>query len=114
MTPVQRIKSDWKALLDKVSYKGIVSNIPYLAFVALLIIVYISNSQRAIETQRQINKEDKNLKELRWKFMDIKTKLMSAGTEGAVIRNAADIGLKPLTLPAYKIITDSLPVAANP
>lgn len=107
-TPAQRIRNDWKALLEKISYKGIVSNIPFLAFVALLGIVYINNSQQAIATQREFNKEEKILKELRWKYMDIKSKLMYAGMETEVIRNASAIGLKPLILPAYKIENDSI------
>ncbi|MEI8278188.1 MAG: FtsL-like putative cell division protein [Bacteroidota bacterium] len=106
-TPAQRVRNDWKALLNKVSYKGIVNNIPYLAFLALLSVVYITNSHRVIETQRELNKNTKVLKELRWKYMDIKSQLMYAGMETQVIRNAAKIGLKPLMLPAYKITVDT-------
>lgn len=107
VTPVQRIRSDWKSLLERVSYRGIVNNIPFLAFAALLCIVYISNSQRAVAVQREMNKNEKELKELRWKYMDIKSKLMNAGMETEVIRNATAIGLKPLMLPAYKIEIDT-------
>lgn len=107
MAPVQRIRSDWKMLLEKVSYKAIVNNIPYLAFIALLGVLYINNSQRAIETQRELNKQNKVLKELRWKYMDIKTQLMNARMETEVIKNAGKIGLKPMMLPAYKIEADS-------
>ena len=74
--PVQRVKSDWKALVDKLSYKAIVNNIPFLAFVALLAVLYINNSQRAVDIQRELNKENKVLKELRWKYMDVSSKLM--------------------------------------
>jgi hypothetical protein len=107
LTPVQRIRSDWKSLLGKVSYKGIVNNIPYLAFLALLIIVYINNSQHAVAVQRETNKKADTLKVLRWKYMDIKSNLISAGMEGEVMRTASALGLKPLVLPAYKITVDS-------
>ncbi len=107
LTPVQRIRNDWNALVDKISYKGIVNNIPYLAFVVLLCIIYISNNQKAIEIQKEINKEERKIKELRWKYMDIKSKLMHAGMEAEVIRNAAKTGLKPLMLPAYRISADT-------
>ena len=50
----ERIRSDWKALLDKVSYKGIVNNIPFLAFLALICVLYINNSQRAVSMQREL------------------------------------------------------------
>lgn len=31
LTPAQQVKNDWKALVDKLSYKAIVTNIPYRA-----------------------------------------------------------------------------------
>lgn len=104
-TPVQHVRNDWKRLVDKLSYKAIVNNIPYLAFVSLLLIVYINNSQRAIEIQGEINHQNKILKELRWKYMDTKSRLMNAQMETEVIRSAGRKGLKPLTLPAYAIQT---------
>lgn len=113
-TPVQRIRADWKALLAKVSYKGIVNNIPFFAFIALLGVVYISSNGNAVETQRKIEKQQQVLKELRWKYMDTKTRLMAAGVEADVIRKASIIGLKPLMLPAYKVPTgNGQPVAVN-
>jgi hypothetical protein len=105
--PIQRIRNDWKMLLDKVSYKGIVNNIPYLAFLALMCVLYINNSQRAVSMQRELNAQNKYLKELRWKYMDIKSQLMNAGMESEVIRSAAGLGLKPLMLPPYTIEADS-------
>lgn len=107
LTPVQRIRSDWKSLLGKVSYKGIVHNIPYLIFLASLMMVYINSSQHAVAIQREANKKADTLKVLRWKYMDIKSNLIGAGIEGQVMKTASAIGLKPLTLPAYKITVDS-------
>lgn len=89
--------------MEKVSYKAIVNNIPYLAFVVLLGVLYISNSHRALEMQRQLNAQHKVLKELRWKYMDVKSQLMYVKTETQVLRNAERIGLKPSLMPAYKI-----------
>lgn len=107
LTPAERVRSDWRALLDKISYRGIVQNVPYLAFVVLLCVLYISNNQKAIDTQRELNRKNEELKELRWKYMDIKSQLMTAGMETEIIRNAAVIGLKPMALPAYRIETDT-------
>ena len=103
LTPAQRVRSDWRSLVEKVSYKAIVNNIPFLAFIALLCVLYISNSHRAIEMQRELNAQHKVLKELRWKYMDTKSQLMYVKTETQVIKNAENIGLKPSLLPAYKI-----------
>ena len=103
LTPAQRVRSDWRSLVEKVSYKAIVNNIPFLAFIALLCVLYISNSHRAIEMQREMNAQNKTLKELRWKYMDTKSQLMYVKTETQVIKSAEKIGLKPSLLPAYKI-----------
>ena len=103
LTPAQRVRNDWRSLVEKVSYKAIVNNIPFLAFLVLLCVLYISNSHRAIEMQREMNAQNKKLKELRWKYMDTKSQLMYVKTETQVIRNAEKIGLKPSLLPAYKI-----------
>ena len=111
VTPVQRVRNDWKTLVEKVSYKAIVSNVPYLAFVAVLCVLYINNTQRAVEMQRELAKQNKILKELRWKYMDIKTQVMYVKMETQVIRNASVLGLKPLMLPAYTISADSIAVA---
>src|ERR1700752_83329 len=103
MTPAQKVRNDWQSLVEKVSYKAIVNNIPFLAFLALLSVLYISNSHRAIEMQRELNAQNKILKELRWKYMDVKSQLMYVKTETQVIKNAERIGLKPSLMPAYKI-----------
>lgn len=105
---VQRVRNDWKTLVEKVSYKAIVNNIPYLAFLALICVLYINNSQRAIEIQREVSRENKKLKELRWRYMDIKTQLMYTQMETEVIKGASGIGLKPLVLPAYSITKDTI------
>lgn len=102
-TPAQRVRSDWKALLEKFSYAAIVSNIPYLAFVALLCVLYISSNKRAVETQRELNKQNETLKELRWEYMDAKSQMMRAQMEIEVIKNADKLGLKPMLTPAFKI-----------
>jgi hypothetical protein len=109
-TPVQHVRNDWKRLVDRLSYKAIVNNIPYLAFVSLILIVYINNSQRAIDVQGEINKQNKILKELRWKYMDTKSRLMSAQMETEVIKSASGSGLKPLKLPAYAVSKTTVPV----
>jgi len=108
LSPAQQVKSDWKALVSKLSYKAIVTNIPYLAFVSLLCVLYISNNHRAVAMQREINTEKKQLKELRWKYMDIKSQLLYTKMESEVIIKAANLGLKPLMLPAYTIKADSI------
>jgi cell division protein FtsL len=108
LTPVQIVSGDWKAFVDKISYKGLLGNMPFISFLAVICILYISNNHFAVQVQREINAQNKKLKELRWKNMDIKSQLMSKQMESQMIKDAALIGLKPLTIPTYKIEMDSL------
>ena len=103
MTPAQRVRSDWRSIVEKVSYKAVLSNIPFVLFVVALCVLYIGHSHRAIEIQRQINAQNKILKELRWRHMDVKSQLMYVKTETQVIKSAGALGLKPSLMPAYKI-----------
>jgi hypothetical protein len=104
MTPAQRVKSDWRALVEKLSYQAVVNNIPFLAFIVLLGVIYISNNHRAMDIQRQYNAAYNVRKELEWKYMDAKSQLMYVKAETQVIKNAENIGLKPSRFPAYKIV----------
>lgn len=100
-------KLDWRKVVDRISYKGIVKNVPYLAFIVLLGVFYIANNNAAIETQRELDKQQKLLKELNWRNMDAQSKLMNAGMEAEIIRKGSIIGVKPLMMPAYKISIDT-------
>ncbi|MGC4056498.1 MAG: FtsL-like putative cell division protein [Chitinophagaceae bacterium] len=95
-------------MVDRISYNGIVKNVPYLAFIVLLGVFYIANSHLATEMQRERDAQQKALKELRWRNMDVQSKLMNAGMEAEVIRRGAGLGMKPLMIPAYKVVIDSV------
>lgn len=100
--PVSRWGS-WKEIVDRISYQGIVRNMPYLMFLTLLCILYITNNNRAISLTRAINTKSKELKELHWRYLDIQSRLMYQTSETQLIPKAAAIGLKPLDKPAFEI-----------
>jgi hypothetical protein len=100
-------KLDWRRVVDRISYKGIVNNVPFLAFIILLGVFYIANNNAAIETQRELDKQQKILKELNWRNMDAQSKLTNAGMEAEIIRRGAIIGLNPLMMPAHRITIDT-------
>lgn len=89
--------------MDRISYQGIVRNVPYLMFLTLLCILYITNNNRAISLTRDINDKTKELKELRWKYMDIQSRLMYQTSETQLVPKAAALGLRPLDKPAFEI-----------
>lgn len=93
---------DWRKMMGG-AYDLIVDNVPYLAFVSLLCVLYISNTHRAVETERSLVEYNKELKELRWEYMDAKSQLMNVQMESEVIKSGSKIGLSPLSLPAYSV-----------
>ena len=93
----------WKDIVERISYQGIVRNMPYLMFLTLLCILYITNNNRAISLTRSINTKSKELKELHWRYLDIQSRLMYQTSETQLIPKAATIGLKPLDKPAFEI-----------
>jgi len=95
--------SSWKDIVERISYQGIVRNMPYMMFLTLLCILYITNNNRAISLTRDINAKTKELKELRWRYMDIQSRLMYQTSETQLAPKAAAIGLKPLEKPAFEI-----------
>lgn len=101
--PYVKEKPGWRDYLDKVSYKGLVKNTPYLMFLTLLCILYIANTNRAIFLIRSNTEKAKELKELRWRYLDIQSRLMYQTSETQLVPKAQKIGLKPLDKPAYEI-----------
>lgn len=103
-----RHNKKWQTALEHLSYKGIVGNVPFLLYAAVLVLLYISNSNHAVQVQKELNQQNVILKELRWKHMDIKSKLVNAGTEKDILRRGASVGLQPLRLPPYQLSVDTL------
>jgi hypothetical protein len=97
------VKGSWREIIDRISYKGIVKNMPYLMFLTVLCILYITNNNRAISLTRSINDKSKELKELRWKYMDIQSRLMYQTSETQMINRSAALGLKPLDRPSFEV-----------
>jgi len=96
-------KTTWRDVVERFSYNGIVRNIPFLLFLSVLCVLYIANSSRAVSLTRELTEKGKQLKELRWQYLDIQSRLMLATSESQLTRRAADIGIKPLDKPAFEI-----------
>lgn len=94
---------DWKLILNKVGQKGIVSNIPLILYVSFLALVYITINHHAENTIRDINRTARELKELRWRYVDEKTQIMSMTKESNLQQSASALGLKRTLVPPYKI-----------
>jgi len=96
-------KTSWRDVVERFSYNGIVRNIPFLLFLSVLCVLYIANSSRAVSLTRELTEKGKELKELRWQYLDIQSRLMLATSESQLTQRAAAIGIKPLDKPAFEI-----------
>lgn len=95
---------DWKLLLNKFGKKGIVSNIPFIMYLALLALIHIAIVHQTQNTIKDINNAAKEIKELRWKYIDEKTQIMYLTKESELETNAASLGLFKTKVPPYKIV----------
>lgn len=93
----------WNKVVDRISYFSIVKNMPYLIFLALLAIIYIANNNHAIELVRELDIKKKELKQLRWRYMDLQSRLMYQTSESQLKLKTEALGLKPLKEPAFEI-----------
>jgi hypothetical protein len=90
-------KRDWR---PHINYEWIVKNLPFLLFLSLIAVLYIANGHYAVKNIREINKLDKEVKELHWRFLDAKTDLMLRSKMSEVSQGVSSEGLQiPVTPP---------------
>lgn len=90
---------DWiQWLFEKIS-----KNIQFLFFWFLLCMVYIWNNHLAQNLVRDINKKAKELKEMRWDYLTIKSDLMYESKLTEVLPRANQLGLEELNNPPIKL-----------
>lgn len=101
---VESTSKDLKSrITDRLSPELLVSNIPFLLFIAGLGAIYITNNSKAAELVRTISQKTKELKELKWEYSDVQSRLIFATSENQIQKDAAAIGLAPLEKPAFEI-----------
>jgi hypothetical protein len=95
---------------DIFSKDSFFKTIPYLGYLTLLAIAYISNTYYAEKTFRQIEKIKVELRELRFQYISSKSELMYYGKQTEIAKRVLPAGLKETKIPPYKIFyaSDSL------
>jgi len=78
-------------------------NFPFIFYIILLIILFISNTFRAQDTQREINKTKEEVKALRIKSIYMKSQLMESTTPTKMSDLVKHLGLKESEVPPHKI-----------
>ena len=72
----------------------ILKNLPFLAFLGFLAIVYIANAHYAEKSVMRIQLLQKETKELRWYYMSLQSENMYNSMQSEVAENVKEIGLQ--------------------
>ncbi len=81
----------------------VLRSIPYLFFLAFLGLIYIANTYQAERTISSIDACKKELKELRYEHITVKSELMYLSKQSEISRRLEGSGLKPVVTPPVKI-----------
>ena len=87
-------------------YRLIVKNLPFFLFLAVLAIDYIANGHFADNTVRNINKVNRELKELQYEYKTLKSEVMFRSKQSELAKSVEPLGLKELVVPPA-ILVDS-------
>ncbi|TWF45531.1 hypothetical protein FHW36_1011462 [Chitinophaga polysaccharea] len=100
-TPPDEQKKEWRL---RINYRALVQNMPFIGFLACLALIYIANSHLAEKKIRRINKLGKEIKELKWEYINVKSELMFRSKMSEVSKSVEPLGLKQLSSPPQKIV----------
>lgn len=93
----------WKRWLN---YQSVVKQVPFFLFLALLAVLYIYNGHYADKTIRNINRTAKEVKELRYEYINVKSELMFQSKPSELVKAVEPLGLKEL-VQAPVVLIDS-------
>ncbi len=87
-------QAGWKRWLN---YQSIVKQVPFFLFLAALAVVYIFNGHYADKTMRKINRTAKEVRELKYEYIAVKSKVMYQSKQSELVKVVVPLGLKELT-----------------
>lgn len=97
--------STW--LAQNMSKESALNMLPFLFFLTVLGMLYIANKHYAEKNIRQIEKINKELKELKWEHLTAKSILMSKSKQSEVVKVTKTFGLNEAVVPPTKIVVNS-------
>ncbi len=98
-------QTSWKdVFLGGTTATWVLTNLPFVAFLSFLTMIYIANAHYAEKTVRDIQTVQKDLKELRWHYMSLKSHTMYHSRQSEVGEAMAKQGFKPGAGHPYKLV----------
>ena len=96
--------SGWKRWLN---YQSVVKQVPFFLFLSLLAVLYIYNGHYADKTIRHINKLSKEVKELKYEYIAVKSKVLYQSKQSELIKAVEPLGLKELVQTPVTLKTET-------
>jgi hypothetical protein len=97
-------RSRWQP--SQMGYRWVVRNVGFLLFLAALAVVYIYNGHYADKISRDLNRTNKEVKELQYEYKTLKSEVMFRSKESELAKAVAPFGLRELTQPPF-VLNDS-------
>ena len=97
---------DLMGISEWVSYSNVVRNTFFIVFLVGLGVVFVANTHLAERSIRKINKKEKELKELRWEYMTLKSNLMYERKQSELAEKLSETGITELKEPPNRIVVD--------
>src|SRR6202163_3820809 len=91
-------------VLGLIRYHWMVRNMPFFLFLAALAVIYIYNGHYADRVVRDINRTNKELKELQYEYKTLKSEVMFRSKQSELVKAVEPFGLKELTQPPVVLV----------
>lgn len=83
--------------------KKVVKNMPFILFISLIGIIYITNSTNAESKRRELAILNEELKELRYRYISTKASVMYYSNQSQISKRLENTGIKESTVSPVKI-----------
>jgi hypothetical protein len=96
---------DKKATLFRLKWvEWIFVNLPFVCYLVLLGVIYISNAHATEKSVRRIESLKQEVKDTKWRCMNLKQELMHSSIQSQIESQVEGSGLVPSTEPPMKIV----------
>lgn len=99
------------ALSRLLGHKWFSQNIPFFLFISVLTVLYIYNGHYSDKTIKDINRTNRELKELQYEYKSLRSEVMFRSKQSELAKAAEPMGLKALQSPPI-VLADSLSATA--
>ena len=99
----------WKRWLN---YQSIVKQVPFFLFLTALSVTYIYNGHYADKTIRKIARTEKEVKELKYEYIAVKSKVIYQSKQSVLVKVVEPLGLKD-AIQSPVILKDSITEKQN-